>query len=377
MKAVVKRRPCHYCRNAKKDQMKCSGCHQVYYCSRQCQLQDWRAHKPNCKLMANMPLESKVQPGQGFEQLRLRWIKRAKSILPLLVLQSFPEAEFNRQPPKYELVVCFRFNYNYGTFMPLDTPVLLELDRSGNQNYMRNLVHAYDEAQKETKRKKKTHFIHIVFDNYVEKMVCNVDPGAVESICRDLDMGDAEEVCKLFRRIDLSTSLCSQPDNKRSHILESNLLRQFDFFQQETNMNIQVPWTGFVLNAYRMNTRNCRKGTHVLCVYFLFDFELGKIKRFTKYEVITMDEAKTRGPRQGSRAYLCLDEPDKVPILVVEEYERELYQVTARVTRPPKGFQYWTKKKSMHVANQFFRELTELRFPSVGLTPYFDYGCLQ
>jgi len=43
-------RKCGACEVQKTSQqmMKCSGCHVVAYCSRECQLADWKAHKPVC-----------------------------------------------------------------------------------------------------------------------------------------------------------------------------------------------------------------------------------------------------------------------------------------------------------------------------------------
>jgi uncharacterized membrane protein YgcG len=46
---------CHAIPNRLKDLDLCSGCRQVGYCNRECQLQDWKAkeggHKKDCKVM--------------------------------------------------------------------------------------------------------------------------------------------------------------------------------------------------------------------------------------------------------------------------------------------------------------------------------------
>ena len=46
-------RQCAWCSvwqvDTEKKLERCSGCKQVYYCCRECQRQDWAAHKLNCK----------------------------------------------------------------------------------------------------------------------------------------------------------------------------------------------------------------------------------------------------------------------------------------------------------------------------------------
>jgi hypothetical protein len=46
---VVKRETwCAVCSNAETPPKRCAGCKTVYYCSRQCQLQDWPFHRQTC-----------------------------------------------------------------------------------------------------------------------------------------------------------------------------------------------------------------------------------------------------------------------------------------------------------------------------------------
>lgn len=41
---------------------KCGGCKQRWYCSRECQLSDWRAHKEECKRLCAMMVENRENP---------------------------------------------------------------------------------------------------------------------------------------------------------------------------------------------------------------------------------------------------------------------------------------------------------------------------
>lgn len=43
----------------------CAKCHQVYYCSRSCQLSDWERHKPLCKAMVKAKLRKQMQAGNA------------------------------------------------------------------------------------------------------------------------------------------------------------------------------------------------------------------------------------------------------------------------------------------------------------------------
>jgi hypothetical protein len=88
------------------------------------------------------------------------------------------------------------------------------------------------------------------------------------------------------------------------------------------------------------------------------------MKNFVRYELIPMEDAKQLG---APRAYLCLDEPDALPTLVIEEWGRDLYSVSSTATPPPAGFEYWYREKSHQTAEYFFQELKKLKFPTTDL----------
>lgn len=76
--------------------------------------------------------------------------------------------------------------------------------------------------------------------------------------------------------------------------METNLSKQIDFFQEAKVSFNQIAWKRFVLNAFRMNEERNLRGKQVLLCYFLFDFQLGKMKYFTRYELISLEQAKER-----------------------------------------------------------------------------------
>eukprot|EP01084_Bolivina_argentea_P093741 168558_1 len=73
---------------------RCSGCKQVYYCSKQCQSNHWKQHKKECKGKKNMiptsiPVES---VGLGLAQLYVSFVLPIvpwQEIFPLLFIGSY------------------------------------------------------------------------------------------------------------------------------------------------------------------------------------------------------------------------------------------------------------------------------------------------
>uniref|UniRef100_A0A7S2UE89 MYND-type domain-containing protein n=1 Tax=Attheya septentrionalis TaxID=420275 RepID=A0A7S2UE89_9STRA len=368
-----KERGCHKCNKSGLDFKRCSNCLQVHYCCKAHQVEDWKSHKTVCKRFSQMRKETREQVGKEADKFRQKWLKRVQILLPLLVHQCFSEEEFNEQPPTQELILCFGFNYNYGTYMPVGPPAVFPLDRH-KPEVLKGFLAGFEEYQKKiTSSKERRHFIHILFENQVENMLCIVNPDnlaqTAKEIGLDLHTFSHVDLCRVLARIDTPKKLYDPLSDSQPYkaMIERNLNKQVDWFQDVTVMIqnvLQIPWKRFVINAYRMNERKNLARTHVLAVYFLIDFQLGKMKNFVRYELIPMEDAKQLG---APRAYLCLDEPDALPTLVIEEWGRDLYSVSSTATPPPAGFEYWYREKSHQTAEYFFQELKKLKFPTTDL----------
>lgn len=372
LKVVGKERPCRNCFQSGRDMQKCSRCKQIFYCSKECQVADWKRHKKDCSRLQELKQERRERLGVTESKIREKWLDRVALLLPVVAFQSLSEEEFDQQPPAVEVVITVAFHYNYGTYMPVRPPKVFSLSQVLGDNFTRDDLQAQFE-QLHTKRKNskvRTHYIHVVFENDVVNFLCSIDPDVVAATGRDLGLTTSEysheESCRVFQEIELPKYLYNFVSYKDA--FEFNLQQQFNFFQAAT-ISTNVPWIRFVINAFRYNERQSLKGTHVVICYFLFDHQLGKMKRFTRYRLVTMEEAKQMVPESVRRLYLCLDQPRGLPVLLVEEYSKDLYAVTPDVTPPPTGFQYWNEEQSREAAELFFNQLKCLEFPTGGLQP--------
>jgi hypothetical protein len=313
-----------------------------------------------------MRQESKEKTGEKYK-LRQKWIKRAQMLFPSLIYQFLSHDDFNQQPPKTQVAMCFVFHCNYGTFMPIGPPVIRPLDPDAQKELECNFERA---KATHTSNKQRTHSLKIVFQNDVENLMYTIDPDTVTDYGREFGLSPTteeychEDFCKILQGVELKKSL-HDPESDRA-IKEANLTKQFNFFQDYRD-GIHVPWSRFVLNAYRTNEKKNLKNSHAVIVYFLFDFIPGKIQRFTRYDVVSIDTAKRLVPPQVQRAYLCLDQPNFVPVLMVEDWSKDLFAVSSQVGLLPKGFQCWNKETSDEAAEQYFQILKDLTFPNTGL----------
>lgn len=278
-----------------------------------------------------------------------------------MLVQSFSEEEFNQQPPDKDMVICIDFNHNYGTFMALSPPVLTPMDR-----YPQEVRKEYDEAYEVARKQReshaeRTHVVHILFQDDVQSMCYNISLDDMASIGQQLGIKVNEyshhDWGKIFAAISLPEYLTPTRE------LEFNLKKQFDF------LDCQHGWKRFVINAFRANERKNLVQTHVLVCRFLFDFQIGKMSRFTRYYMIDLKTAKKLVPSAVRRQYLCLDEPERAPILMVEEWSDDLYAMSNMVHPPPPGFKYWKEEQSVRTTTFFFEELKALTFPVEGLAP--------
>ena len=76
---------CDFCKNYPKEQLKSCVCGKVSYCSKECQIKDWKTHKPSCP-----PYVIKESPGKGRGLFATRKIKEGQIILEEYPLFTVP-----------------------------------------------------------------------------------------------------------------------------------------------------------------------------------------------------------------------------------------------------------------------------------------------
>ena len=85
-KVKLKMGLCDFCKVESKEKLKTCVCKKASYCSRECQAQDWKNHKPSCP-----PFIIRESPGKGRGLFATRKIKEGQIILdeyPLLALSG-------------------------------------------------------------------------------------------------------------------------------------------------------------------------------------------------------------------------------------------------------------------------------------------------
>ena len=81
---------CDFCKINPKEQPKSCVCRKVYYCSKACQIKDWKAHKASCP-----PFTIKESPGKGRGLFAIRKIKDGQIILEEYPLLTFTVRDFH------------------------------------------------------------------------------------------------------------------------------------------------------------------------------------------------------------------------------------------------------------------------------------------
>lgn len=60
---------CANCNTTENKSLRCTGCNIIFYCSRECQKEDWKLHKNECGKLAKMSKEAKETAEKGGNQL--------------------------------------------------------------------------------------------------------------------------------------------------------------------------------------------------------------------------------------------------------------------------------------------------------------------
>ncbi|GFH52078.1 hypothetical protein CTEN210_08554 [Chaetoceros tenuissimus] len=105
----------------------CSKCKKVYYCSRECRVEDWPRHKSQCKFECERlkHLERSVDStGINIYHLLQKWVPEQTKMAPLgsAVYHASDEKDFEQQPPAKVVLVEVEFNYNVQTFIVAEEP---------------------------------------------------------------------------------------------------------------------------------------------------------------------------------------------------------------------------------------------------------------
>jgi hypothetical protein len=130
--------------------------------------------------------------GADAVQFRQEWVEMIQLQLPVLILQCYSPEELDDQPPKHELILAFKFNYNYGTYMPLGPPIMAPFGK-GHADSFDVYLKAYENtAEQKRSSTDRTHVIHLLFENQVGHFTVNIDKPSVMRTATDFGLDPTE-----------------------------------------------------------------------------------------------------------------------------------------------------------------------------------------
>ena len=149
---------CSYCKEASKEHLKSCVCGNASYCSKDCQVKDWKTHKPSCP-----PYVIRESPGKGRGLFATRKIKEGQVILdeyPLIIRKegtSLDDFQANHYPNIDDETKAKLLNLND----PAENFKILDTDT------VENLINRYPcmKFYKEPKRDEISKIYRIVVDN--------------------------------------------------------------------------------------------------------------------------------------------------------------------------------------------------------------------
>jgi hypothetical protein len=266
-----------------KNPMTCSRCKNATYCCRDCQVANWKIHKPECQ--QRVQLEDRVKDlniGKQMELLR-EWKRRAQLSFHATVGTTLSPNDFETQPPQVVTLLHVDWNYNLHSFFPVEEPSVIpvtdELEINGmhipsviEQNYIKI------KANKNLDKTAKVHFLLTLYDKAM-----SVTPLSLVPIVKRYSW---DEILFLLHDIKFKPPMFVDPwVTSRQSTLKSQL--------QGMQQALQPQWTEFLHNIFYLRSNTPRHKTHGILIFFDFDFGLGKVKSCKDYKAMTLEALRT------------------------------------------------------------------------------------
>ncbi|GFH61355.1 hypothetical protein CTEN210_17831 [Chaetoceros tenuissimus] len=269
----------------------CSKCNSAYYCSRECQVEDWPKHKRMCKnnCQASKRLETSLDSrGNNIKNLFLKWIAEPSSLscyYDALYL-ALKKEDIEQQPPVKAVLVEVEFNYNAQTFIVAEVPRAVAIDDLSQKRKKEIRKILKERTVTGGKDQVYNHFAIVSTKEFEERFEGTVGIGIMKSA---LDQMNADR--KSFDMEKLH--------NDCAHVrLKSNLfrgwksIRRNNLQKQMEQMKLGQSCTAFVQNALQFFCKKSLQNTHQVIVYMNMGQEIGQISQLDEYEIISIAELK-------------------------------------------------------------------------------------
>jgi hypothetical protein len=357
-----------------KNPMTCSRCKNATYCCRDCQVNHWKIHKPECQ--QRVQFEDRVKDLNIGKQMELlaEWKRRAQLCFQATVGMMLSPNNFETQPPQVAILLHVDWNYNLHSFFPVKEPSVvavtdtLEINGMHTQSVIQqNYIKI--KANKSLDKSAKVHFLLTVYDNSM-----SVTPLLLVPIAKRYSW---DQILLLLHDIKFKPPMFVDPwVTSRQSTLKSQL--------QGMQQALQPQWNDFLHNIFYLRSNTPRHKTHGILILFDFDFGLGKVKSCKEYKAMTLEELRTKcRETQGAAAQPILTnnlDVEHSPVLLQSRKTRPLNQLlvvafynklsgtmffSPNLVERSDDFVPISVRKSQQIADKMFCRLKVYPFPQV------------
>lgn len=270
------------------DAKRCGRCHRETYCSRECQVKDWKTHKEACR---RQTIAESMCDRESNNEIALFYKWYDSGVAPdvmKLSTHAMTKQQFLQQPPSFVVEMKFRFNPNYVGFLPVGRPELKKISDFPVRE-AEEIQRRFDMYQAPLEKHQLGHMMAVVL---LPSSSSTSQPSAIKY--RHQIFKPTDYRCLPFHKImnEFRYEWNVAPKLKASW--ESRMGKTLDQQQLAFCDDDNDAWGSFLVYAYHLYADRPRFMSHLLVVYFEFGQELGKIEKLTRYEIVTIEEARKR-----------------------------------------------------------------------------------
>jgi len=264
----------------------CSRCHNIHYCSKECQVNHWPKHKITCKVDLEDCEKAKQSGISDLFELWQQCYGQLGSIITHATCYALTDSQKKEQPPSFVIMMNLDFNYNMQTFMFTEEPRtvnLADLSDSAREVALQKI-----QAEEETKPsspfdKKYWHYAIIKCKGIIHVQTVLL---SWQKLMRE---GQWDRLVTASERITLESSLFESWPAPF----------QVNFRSQIDALHAMEEFKSFILYITHLLSTKPRHKTHTVIIHYKFGFDLGKISALASYEVVTI-KASRKQFREGA-----------------------------------------------------------------------------
>ncbi|GFH57264.1 hypothetical protein CTEN210_13740 [Chaetoceros tenuissimus] len=293
----------------------CSKCKSAYYCSRECQVEDWPRHKHLCKQNCEYAKSIEIcldSRDMNIWNLFQKW--EPTQPISSAIYYALAIKGIEQQPPVKAVIMEIEFNYNAQTFVVAEVPravAIADLSRK------EQLCEMYKNCI--TKTAWGVHQVYIQFavvstKELGEKFV-NIAPVTFSKSVLDqkthIDMREIRYRCAKSR---MKSGLFRGWKSIRSN----NLQKQME------QMNLGQYYTAFVQNALQFFCNKSLQNTHRIVVNVKMGKEIGQISQLLNYRVMPIAAFK-ECKEEVEKCFSHVEDTKSRPLLCTETAIKTLF----------------------------------------------------